>query len=63
MGVLCKERKLPCGLCCPSYHNGCVAYGEVSRDLESSEKSLAEKKTVNILTFLPELLNAGSWAG
>lgn len=48
MAVVCKERELPCGLCCPSYHNGCVAYGDFSGDLESPEQSLAGKETLNI---------------
>lgn len=45
---------MPCGLCCPSYDNGCTAKAGVS-DLESPEKSPARKEAVNIV---PELLNA-----
>ena len=59
MAVVCKERELPCGLCCPSYRNGCVAYGEVSSSLESPEKSLAGKETVNIFAGVAQHLQLG----
>lgn len=53
--VVCKERELHCGLCCPSYHNGCVAYGEVNSHFES----LAVKDTVNIFAGVAQCLQLG----
>lgn len=48
------------GLCCPSYNNGCIAKAGAGGDLESPEKPLARKETVNILL---ELLDACDSAG
>lgn len=59
MAVVCKERELPHGLCCSSYHDGYIAYGEGSGDLESPEKLLAGKKTVNIFPGAAQCLQLG----
>lgn len=57
--MVCKEKELPCGLCCPSYHNGCVACGEVSGDLESPAKSLAGKEAVDVFAGVAQHLQLG----
>lgn len=59
--LVCKERELPCGLCCPSHDNGCTATeGAAGGELESPGESPARKEAVNILL---ESLSACDEAG
>lgn len=54
--MVCKDRRLRRGLQHP-HHDGQVACGEASGDLESPEKYLAGRENINIFT---ELLNASN---